>query len=58
MNQFIAATIAEKVSDMETAVFFERHAAQADRAKADAAWGKVGQDKPLPEDQWRSSDSL
>ena len=52
MNQLFVVAIAEKISAMETSSFFERRAALADKAKADAAWGKVGVRDPLPEDQW------
>ena len=52
MNQLFVVAIAEKISAMETSSFFERRAAQADKAKADAAWGKVGTNDPLPADQW------
>jgi hypothetical protein len=51
MNQFFVTAIAEKVSALETAAFFERRAAAADPARAQAAWDKVGND-PLPEDRW------
>lgn len=52
MNQLFVVAIAEKISAMETASFFERRAVQADKAKADAAWGKVVIRDPLPADQW------
>lgn len=38
--------------DWEAAAFFEKRAAKADTAKADAAWRKVGRKKALPEDRW------
>ena len=52
MNQLFVVAIAEKISAMETSAFFERRAALANRALADAAWGKVGVQEPLPTDQW------
>lgn len=51
MNQLFVTAIAEKVSALETAAFFERRAAQAEAARAQAAWDKVG-NAPLPEDRW------
>ena len=50
MNQFFVTAIAEKVSALETAAFFERRSAQADPAKAQAAWDKVG-NNPVAEEQ-------
>ncbi|MFT4242083.1 MAG: pilus assembly protein HicB [Acidovorax sp.] len=50
MNQFFVTAIAEKVSALETAAFFERRAATADPAKAQAAWDKVG-NNPVPQEQ-------
>ena len=52
MNQLFVVAIAEKISAMETSAFFERRAALANRAKADAAWGKLGVQESLPADQW------
>lgn len=52
MNQFFVVAIAEKISAMETAQFFERRAALADDTAADAAWGKVTAKQPLPADKW------
>lgn len=52
MNQFFVLAIAEKVSAMETAAFFEKRAVKANKTQADKAWGKVGNKAPLPEDQW------
>ena len=51
MNQLFVTAIAEKISALETAAFFERRAAQADNARAQAAWDKV-ENAPLPEDRW------
>ncbi len=42
MNQFFVVAIAEKISAMETAQFFENRAALTAAGAADAAWGKVG----------------
>ena len=52
MNQFFVVAIAEKISAMETAAFFERRGATASKAKADKAWAKVSNNYPLPEDRW------
>lgn len=52
MNQFFVMAIAEKVSAMETAAFFEKRSHQADNEAAQAAWDKVGNDNALPEDRW------
>lgn len=54
MNQFFVVAIAEKVSALETAAFFEKRAAKANARKADAAWNKVGRKKPLAEDRWQA----
>lgn len=56
MNQLFVVAIAEKISAMETSSFFERRAALADRARADAAWGKVGVQEPVPADIWVQSE--
>ena len=52
MNQFFVVAIAEKISAMETADFFERRSAQASKSKADKAWAKVGNKNAVPEDRW------
>ena len=52
MNQFFVIAIAEKISAMETADFFQRRSATASKAKADKAWAKVRDSNPLPEDRW------
>lgn len=52
MNQFFVIAIAEKISAMETADFFERRSAAASKAKADKAWAKVSNSNPVPEDRW------
>jgi hypothetical protein len=52
MNQFFVVAIAEKISAMETADFFERRAANASKAQADKAWAKVGNKNPAAEDHW------
>lgn len=51
MNQLFVTAIAEKISALETAAFFERRAAAADPDRAQQAWGKVGI-APLAEDRW------
>ena len=52
MNQFFVVAIAEKISAMETADFFQRRSAQAAKAKADKAWAKVGKQAPGAPDGW------
>ena len=52
MNQFFVIAIAEKISAMETADFFQRRSATASKTKADKAWAKVRNSNPLPEDRW------
>lgn len=52
MNQFFVVAIAEKISAMETAQFFEKRAAKGSAAAADAAWGKVGTQSAIAEDVW------
>lgn len=52
MNQFFVVAIAEKISAMETAQFFEKRAAKASAGAADAAWGKVGAQSAVPGDVW------
>ena len=52
MNLFFVIAIAEKISAMETADFFQRRSATASKAKADKAWAKVRNSNPLPEDRW------
>jgi hypothetical protein len=52
MNQFFVVAIAEKISAMETAQFFEKRAALAVPARAQAAWDKVSNKAALPEDKY------
>jgi len=52
MNQFFVVAIAEKISAMETAQFFEKRAALSTPDVANAAWGKVGNKSALPGDVW------
>ena len=52
MNQFFVVAIAEKISAMETAQFFEKRAASADTSAAQAAWDKVGSHAPMAGDHW------
>ena len=52
MNQFFVVAIAEKISAMETAQFFEKRAALTTREAAEAAWSKVGTPSAMPEDTW------
>lgn len=52
MNQVFVVAIAEKISAMETADFFERRSANVSRSKADKARAKVGNKNAMPEDRW------
>jgi hypothetical protein len=52
MNQFFVVAIAEKISAMETAGFFEQRAAKSSKTRANKAWAKVSREQPAPEDQW------
>lgn len=52
MNQFFVVAIAEKISAMETAQFFEKRVALASKQAADTAWGKVGVQSKMDEDAW------
>ncbi len=52
MNQFFVVAIAEKISAMETAQFFERRAALTRPEAAEVAWGKVGTQSAIAEDVW------
>ena len=48
---FVVA-IAEKISAMETAKFFEQRAASVKAGAAQAAWDKVGSDAAMADDTW------
>ena len=52
MNQFFVVAIAEKISAMETARFFEQRAALGSAGTAQAAWDKVGDKAALTGDEW------
>lgn len=52
MNQFFVVAIAEKISAMETARFFEKRAASASTPAAQAAWDKVGSKAAIAGDNW------
>ena len=52
MNQFFVVAIAEKISAMETAKFFEQRAALVNTGDAQAAWDKVGANAALADDTW------
>ena len=52
MNQFFVVAIAEKISAMETAKFFEHRAAAGNAGAAQAAWDKVGSDAVVTDDKW------
>ncbi len=55
MNQFFVVAIAEKISAMETAQFFEKRAAMATPGAADVAWGKVGAQAAVKGDEWSAT---
>jgi len=52
MNQFFVVAIAEKISAIQTAQFFENRAALTAAGAADAAWGKVGTQAVVKGDEW------
>ena len=52
MNQMFVVAMAEKISAMETADFFERRSSKASKLKADKVWAKVSDKNALPEDGW------
>lgn len=52
MNQFFVVAIAEKISAMETAEFFEKRGANTNAIAAQSAWNKVGNQNALTEDSW------
>ena len=52
MNQFFVVAIAEKISAMETANFFEQRATLGSAQSAQAAWNKVGARAPQRDDRW------
>ena len=52
MNQFFVVAIAEKISAMEAASFFEQRATLGSPKTAQAAWDKVGDKGALADDQW------
>ncbi len=52
MNQFFVVAIAEKISAMETAQFFEKRAASANTPAAQAAWDKVVSKAAIAADNW------
>jgi len=54
MNQFFVVAIAEKISAMETAQFFDKRAALVNAQAADAAWGKVRVKSAVAGDVWAS----
>jgi len=55
MNQFFVVAIAEKISAMETADFFDRRNAKATKAAADRAWAKVNTQPAASDDNWNDS---
>ena len=52
MNQFFVVAIAEKISAMETAKFFEQRAVLNPVGAAQAVWDKVGSNSPSADDTW------
>ena len=52
MNQFFVVAIAEKISAMETAKFFEQRAATGNAGSAQAAWDKEGSNTEIDDDKW------
>ena len=52
LNQFFVVAIAEKISAMETADFFQRRSASSSKVKADKVWAKVSNKSPDASDQW------
>jgi hypothetical protein len=42
LNQFVATAVAEKVSALNTATYFRRRAARADRARFDQVLARLG----------------
>jgi len=52
MNQFFVVAIAEKISAMETAAFFEKRGALAGAKAAQKAWDKVASTAPVAGDDW------
>jgi len=54
MNQFFVVAIAEKISAMETANFFEKRSASFDSTLAQTAWDKIGVDSALTDDTWQN----
>ncbi|MBE0473897.1 hypothetical protein [Rhodoferax sp.] len=57
MNQFFVVAIAEKISAMETARFFDKRAALSGRDAANAAWAKVGAKSAISGDVWETPGS-
>jgi hypothetical protein len=55
LNQFFVVAIAEKISAMATAQFFEKRAASANTPAAQAAWDKVDKKAPIAGDDWTRS---
>jgi hypothetical protein len=51
MNQFVVMAVAEKVSAMSTAAFFEKHAAKADLATFRRILNRKGGEPPRPGDE-------
>jgi hypothetical protein len=52
MNQFFVIAIAEKISAMETADFFQKRGENTFKEAADKVWAKVDKRRPLPEGDW------
>lgn len=52
MNQFFVIAIAEKISAMETAAYFEKRGLGANKKSADKAWKKITNQSAIAEDKW------
>ncbi len=51
INQFVAMAVAEKVSALETAEYFERQRSQADRSAFRRILDREGGEQPRPGDE-------
>lgn len=51
MNQLIASAVAEKLSALETAEFFESRSKRADLVEFDRIFSRTGNEQPRPGDE-------
>jgi hypothetical protein len=51
MNQFVVCAVAEKISAMQTAAFFEKYRARANRATFRRIMNRKGGEPPRPGDE-------